>query len=138
MQNVPPGSANPPTDSTTVPVPSHEPIKLNEFCQAVAGGLIVRVAIPELYGSKSAYYNEVSIEDRLTIRRVTLEAAQAKYPGKVGKSRRQTLRFDADTLKAIYERTDQLSLKRGRVVSISQYIHNLIGADLSTAADEQL
>nr|ARK10112.1 hypothetical protein A6C57_07025 [Fibrella sp. ES10-3-2-2] len=106
------------------------------MCAAVAGGLTVRVAISQVFGSKTEYYTRVSIEDRLAIRRLSLEntarSRQGEHSGQVIKV---STFLEPERHEAVSRRTEQLSIQKGRLVTINEYINSLIAADLRTAID---
>ena len=108
------------------------------MCEAVAGGMIVRVAIARHFGSRATYYAQVSMADKLFIRRLSLERVfrmrkrkPLPAPGQV----RVTVFLESARHRAICRRTEQLSTGKGRLISANEYINSLIAADLRQVID---
>ena len=100
---------------------------------AVAGGLTVHTAIPRYFGSKAKYYAEVSLADKLLIRRLAQQyiAAHRERKGTDSLVRISTY-LEPDRHEAVRRQTEQLSIRKGRLVTTNEYVNALIAADLRT------
>nr|ARK09031.1 hypothetical protein A6C57_01160 [Fibrella sp. ES10-3-2-2] len=106
------------------------------MCAAVAGGLTVRVAISQVFGSKTEYYTRVSMQDRLAIRRLSMEnTARSRQGEHSGQIIKVTTYLEPERHQAVSRRTEQLSLQKGRLVTTNEYINALIAADLRLTID---
>lgn len=130
MENPPPCSA---ADGLELPATAPLALRISEMCHAVAGGLTVRVAIRQHFRSKNEYYTAVTLEDRLFIRRLSSENRNRAEPGDGGGEVLKVSVYVArDRHSLLVSRTQEVSLQKRRLVTLSEYINTLIAADLRT------
>ena len=126
MENAPQGS----TPSSTS---SESSDRLLNLIAAVTEGVTVRHAIWKYFASNKEYYSQVSMHNKLLVRRIAQANVARQRQGElVGGRIAVTTFLERERYQAMVKRVDQLSEQRGFILPHTDYISALIAADLRT------